>query len=48
VPWLNLPEITPDHDGERGRLLAAYLRMWRGPRYTDEHVENHHAGKIIR
>ena len=48
VPWLNLPEITPDHDGERGRLLAAYLRMWRGPRHTDERVQNHHAGKIIR
>ena len=48
VPWVNLPEITPDHDGERGRLLAAYLRMWRGPRHTDEHVQNHHAGKIIR
>jgi fatty acid desaturase len=48
VPWVNLPEITPDHDGERGRLLAAYLRMWRGPRHTSEHVQNHHAGKIIR
>ncbi len=48
VPWVNLPEITPHHDGERGRLLAAYLRMWRGPRHTDEHVQNHHAGKIIR
>jgi fatty acid desaturase len=48
VPWVNLPEITADRDGERGRLLAAYLRMWRGPRHTDEHVENHHAGKIIR
>ena len=48
VPWVNLPEITPDHDGERGRLLIAYLRMWRGPRHTDEHVQNHHAGKIIR
>ncbi|MES2921540.1 MAG: fatty acid desaturase [Verrucomicrobiota bacterium] len=48
VPWVNLPEITPDQDGERGRLLAAYLRMWRGPRHTDEHVQNHHAGKIIR
>ena len=48
VPWTRLPEITPAGDGERGRLLAAYLRMWRGPRFTDERVENHHAGKIIR
>lgn len=48
VPWVHLPKITPNHDGERGRLLAAYLRMWRGPRHTGEHVKNHHAGKIIR
>jgi len=48
VPWVNLPEIIPDHDCERGRLLVAYLRMWRGPRHTDERVQNHHAGKIIR
>jgi fatty acid desaturase len=48
VPWLNLPEITPENDGERGRVLAAYLRMWRGPKLTGERIENHHAGKIIR
>ncbi len=48
VPWVHLPEITDEHDGERGRLLAAYLRMWRGPRHTDERVQNRHAGKIIR
>ena len=48
VPWVHLPEIGDRHDGERGRLLAAYLRMWRGPRHTDERVENHHAGRIIR
>ncbi len=48
VPWVHLPEITPDPHDERGRLLTAYLRMWRGPRHTDEHVQNHHAGKIIR
>lgn len=48
VPWVHLPEIGDRHDGERGRLLAAYLRMWRGPRHTSERVENHHAGKIIR
>ena len=48
VPWVNLPQITADDDGERGRLLAAYIRMWRGPELTDERVQNHHAGKIIR
>lgn len=48
VPWIHLPAITPDDDGQRGRLLAAYLRMWRGPRLTKEHIQNHHSGKIIR
>ena len=48
VPWTKLPEITPEKDGQRGRVLAAYLRMWRGPKLTDERIENHHAGKIIR
>jgi fatty acid desaturase len=48
VPWTRLPEIAAEGDGERGRLLTAYLRMWRGPRLTSEHVRNHHAGKIIR
>jgi fatty acid desaturase len=48
VPWVDLPKITPENDGQRGRVLAAYLRMWRGPRLTDERIENHHAGKIIR
>ncbi len=48
VPWTRLPEITPENDGQRGRVLSAYLRMWRGPKLTDERIENHHAGKIIR
>ncbi len=48
VPWVHLPEISPDSHGERGRLLKAYLQMWRGPRYTDQRVQNRHAGKIIR
>lgn len=48
VPWTRLPSITSEGDGERGRLLAAYLAMWRGPRHTTERVQNHHAGKIIR
>ena len=48
VPWVDLPKITPENDDQRGRVLSAYLRMWRGPRLTDERIENHHAGKIIR
>ncbi len=48
VPWVDLPQAGAEGDGERGRLLTAYLMMWKGPSFTNEHVENHHAGKIIR
>jgi fatty acid desaturase len=48
VPWVYLPSSGQEGDGERGGLLTAYLRMWKGPRSTNEHVQNHHAGKIIR
>lgn len=47
VPWTHLPALgrtqTP-----RGFLPLAYLRMWVGPRKTDQHVENKYAGRIIQ
>ena len=46
VPWLYLPRLGPG--APRGTMLAAYLRMWRGPRLTREHVENRYAGRLIR
>lgn len=48
VPWLYLPQIEAEYPTARRRLLPAYLRMWRGPRLTREHVENRYAGKLIR
>ncbi|MGB0774344.1 MAG: fatty acid desaturase family protein [Akkermansiaceae bacterium] len=49
VSWVYLPELDPDAvDEPRERLLPAYLKMWRGPEFTDERVENRYAGKIIR
>jgi len=47
VPWLHLPAIGRAEAPERGFLPWAYLKMWRGPRRTDEHVENKYAGRII-
>ena len=47
VPWLHLPTIGRAEAPERGFLPWAYLKMWRGPRRTDEHVENKYAGRII-
>jgi fatty acid desaturase len=49
VPWIHLPRIARDGAPERRRFLPwMYLKMWRGPRATDQHVENKYAGRIIR
>ena len=52
VPWVELPKLGADEETKekaprRGFLVWAYLRMWRGPRYTTERVENKYAGRII-
>lgn len=48
VPWVHLPRLA-EQDGQtsRGFLPWYYLKMWAGPKKTDEHVENKYAGKII-
>lgn len=48
VPWIYLPRMGRQENPHRQFLLWHYLRMWRGPRYTDEHVENKYAGRIIK
>lgn len=48
VPWIYLPRISRAQGAQREFLLWHYLRMWRGPRYTNERVENRYAGRIIR
>lgn len=48
VPWRYLPRIGEREDPGREFLVAHYVRMWRGPRYSDEHVENRYAGRIIK
>jgi fatty acid desaturase len=47
VPWVNLPRVKLEGGSERGFLLTAYLRMWRGPRLASDRVKNPHAGKVI-
>lgn len=46
VPWVYLPTLSALNEN-RGSLLTAYLREWRGPRRATEHVENRYAGKVI-
>jgi fatty acid desaturase len=47
VPWIYLPSLSAE-DEERGSLLGAYLREWRGPQFSTERVENRYAGKVIK
>ena len=46
VSWIYLPFLS-DPSEPRGSLLAAYVRMWRGPRLATERVQNRYAGKVI-
>jgi fatty acid desaturase len=46
IPWVYLPSLSAG-DERRGSLAIAYLREWRGPRFSDERVENRYAGKVI-
>jgi len=48
VPWVHLPRLAAGQLPERGFLLWSYLKMWRGPRKANDHVENRYAGQIIR
>ena len=47
VPWIHLPRLSPPAE-RRGSLLLACLRMWRGPRFSSERVENRFSGRIIQ
>lgn len=49
VPWPYLPRLAREEGNPpRGFLPFAYLRMWRGPRYSNVHVQNQFAGRVIR
>jgi fatty acid desaturase len=47
VPWIHLPRLN-EGSRTRGSLVWAYLRMWQGPRFNPERVENRFAGRIIQ
>jgi fatty acid desaturase len=48
VPWIYLPLLGRQQDPRREFLVWHYLRMWRGPRYTDEHVRNRFSGRVAK
>ncbi len=47
VPWVHLPATAAGGDTQRGWLITAYLKMWRGPMRAPDRVKNQHAGKVI-
>jgi fatty acid desaturase len=47
LPWIYLSRGEDGETPERGFLLTAYLRMWRGPKRASKNVPNPHADKII-
>jgi fatty acid desaturase len=46
VPWYYLPSLGRQDEATPDFLLWHYLRMWRGPRHSDERVKGHYAGKV--
>lgn len=48
VPWIYLPTLGRQNDPRREFLVGHYLRMWRGPRYTDEHVKTSFSGRVAK
>ncbi|MGH8046324.1 MAG: fatty acid desaturase family protein [Chthoniobacterales bacterium] len=47
VPWIYLSMKDADQTRKPGFLLAAYLKMWRGPERATESVPNAHPDKVI-
>jgi fatty acid desaturase len=48
APWIHLPRLSTAQSARQEFLLWHYLRMWAGPRLTDQHVENRYAGQVVR
>lgn len=48
VPWRHLRRIGERERGIEGFLPWVYLKMWKGPQLTSEHVENRFAGRVIQ
>lgn len=47
IPWIYLPQLRHEN-AQPIPFWRAYWRQWRGPRFTNERLDNRHAGKLIR
>jgi fatty acid desaturase len=48
VPWLHLQQVAADNEPRTESLVNAYLKMWRGPILTTEHVKNRYDGIVAQ
>ena len=48
VPWNYLPQLGGASKHSLPGMIRTYLRMWKGPRLTDERLENRYVGQVIR
>jgi len=48
VSWIYLPKLLKGAEFQPGNLFVAYLRMWHGPRFTHERVDNLYAGAVVK
>jgi fatty acid desaturase len=48
VSWIYLPSLQAEGASSPVPFWKAYLRQWRGPHFTSEHVSNRHAGRVIK
>lgn len=46
ISWIHLPKLGNDQGRER--MLINFFRMFRGPRFTTERLENRFSGQVIR
>lgn len=47
VPWCYLPDLARQQGDDLSFLPKLYFKMWRGPQFTNEHVINRYAGRIL-
>jgi fatty acid desaturase len=46
--WVHLRDIARHEGTESFSLMAAYLRMWRGPQPAREHIQNQFQGEVTK
>ena len=48
VSWLHLRRVAGENEPRAESLSSAYLKMWRGPTFTSERVQNRYDGHVVQ